>query len=140
MEHSYFSLACVGSDHRYSIVNGKFASLYFLYDAADTERYHNLMRNKYIFFYCTDNAARLYLRANRNTRSKLPKLGVVNRGEINSALDTVARHLLELCKRTLNSVVNALYKSRTEFDGQRFSRRHDVLAGTETARFLVHLN
>ena len=86
------------------------------------------------------HVACLYLVAGFGSRGELPLFRVVERGNVDTALEVCARDLHYLVQRALDSVINSADKSGAELNGQRSAGALYGFAGAETRGLLIYLN
>ena len=130
LQHTNFLVAAFGGDDRDGLFYVETALLYFFDGARNSERHHNLMQHEHVFLHRTEHVARLDLVAFFDDGNEIPFFLVVDSVDGDAACDSVARHLAQLGKGTLNPVENTLDKTGSEFDGQGRTRGIYVFTGT----------
>ena len=98
---------------------GKFAAFYIFNCAAHAVRHHYTLSYNRRLFYRTEYVACLYAVACSCHRHKVPFCASVKTVNLNTSCKVVSADFHYFFKRSLNTVVNAAYKTRTKFNRKR---------------------
>ena len=138
--HSYFPYSRGGLYLRYDVLYREIAAFDRLYHAVRAVRHHYLMPYEHVLVDETYLVARFDGVAFGDGGGERPFFRAVQSMRFDAARYPVAAYFSQSFERTLDTVVYAFDKPRSQFHRKRQAGAHHFVAGPDTRRFLVDLH